>query len=39
MAEMVLMPQMGVSEESAVLANWMVKEGDEVKVDQVLFVL
>ncbi len=36
---MVLMPQMGVSEESAVLANWMVKEGDEVKVDQVLFVL
>lgn len=39
MAEMVLMPQMGVSEESAVLATWQVKEGDEVKVGQVLFVL
>ena len=37
MAEMVLMPQKGVSDESAVLAQWLVKEGDTVKKDQPLF--
>ena len=34
---MVLMPQKGVSDESAVLAQWLVKEGDTVKKDQPLF--
>ena len=38
MAEMVLMPQKGVSDESAVLAQWLVKEGDAVKKDQNIFV-
>ncbi len=38
MAEMVLMPQKGVSDESAVLAQWLVKEGDTVKKDQNIFV-
>ena len=28
MADFILMPQMGVSEESALLAEWKVKEGD-----------
>ncbi len=37
MAEMVLMPQKGVSDESAVLAQWLVKEGDTVKKDQIIF--
>ena len=39
MATMVLMPQMGVSEESALLAEWLVKEGDAVKSGQALFSL
>ncbi len=39
MANFILMPQMGVSEESALLANWLVKEGDEIKEEQPLFDL
>ncbi|MDD3154422.1 MAG: dihydrolipoamide acetyltransferase family protein [Victivallaceae bacterium] len=39
MAHMVLMPQMGVSEESAILAQWLVKEGEPVKEGQALFSL
>lgn len=39
MANMVLMPQMGVSEESAILAQWLVKEGDTVKPGMALFSL
>ena len=32
MADFILMPQMGVSEESALLANWLVKEGDVILI-------
>ena len=39
MANFILMPQMGVSEESALLANWLVKEGDVIKEEQPLFDL
>ncbi len=39
MADIVLMPQLGISEESAVLSQWYVKEGDEVKAGQRLFSL
>ena len=39
MADFVLMPQMGVSEESALLAKWLVKEGDAIKKEQPLFSL
>ena len=39
MANLVLMPQLGVSEESAVLARWHVSEGDAVKEGQPLFTL
>ena len=39
MADFILMPQMGVSEESALLANWLVKEGDVIKAEQPLFEL
>ena len=39
MATFVLMPQMGVSEESALLAEWLVKEGEQVKPGQALFSL
>ena len=39
MADFILMPQMGVSEESALLANWIVKEGDTVKNGDPLFSL
>ena len=39
MADFILMPQMGVSEESALLANWIVKEGDTVKTGDPLFSL
>ena len=39
MANFILMPQMGVSEESALLANWLVKEGDVIKEEQALFDL
>ncbi len=39
MADFILMPQMGVSEESALLAEWLVKEGDVIKADQPLFSL
>ena len=39
MATFVQMPQMGVSEESALLAEWLVKEGEAVKVGQALFSL
>ncbi|MCQ2380160.1 MAG: E3 binding domain-containing protein, partial [Victivallaceae bacterium] len=39
MADIVMMPQMGVSEESALLAEWKVKEGDVVKQDDPLFSL
>ena len=33
------MPQMGVSEESALLSEWKVKEGDVIKLEQPLFAL
>ncbi len=39
MADFILMPQMGVSEESALLSEWKVKEGDAVKLEQPLFAL
>ncbi len=39
MADFILMPQMGVSEESALLAEWKVKEGDVIKLEQPLFGL
>jgi len=39
MADIVLMPQLGISEESAVLASWNVKKGDEVKISTRLFTL
>lgn len=39
MADCVPMPQMGISEESAVLSAWRVKVGDAVKVNDVLFEL
>lgn len=34
-----LMPQMGVSEESALLAAWLVSEGDAIQKEQALFSL
>ena len=37
MATIVQMPQMGVSDESALLAEWLVQEGETVKVGQALF--
>ena len=37
MATIVQMPQMGVSDESALLAEWLVQEGEQVKVGQALF--
>ncbi|MBQ4047229.1 MAG: 2-oxo acid dehydrogenase subunit E2 [Clostridia bacterium] len=39
MANIVLMPQLGISEESAVLSQWRVAEGDVVKAGQILFTL
>ncbi|MGL4944401.1 MAG: dihydrolipoamide acetyltransferase family protein [Thermoguttaceae bacterium] len=39
MADFVPMPQMGISEESAVLSSWKVKVGDAVKTNDVLFEL
>lgn len=39
MADFVLMPQMGVSEESALLAQWLVAEGDQIKMEQAIFSL
>ncbi len=39
MAHLILMPQLGISEESAVLAAWHVKEGDAVKPGDRLFTL
>ncbi len=39
MADFILMPQMGVSEESALLSEWKVKEGDVIKLEQPLFGL
>ena len=39
MANIVLLPQIGISEESAVLATWHVKLGDTVKVGDFLFSL
>ena len=39
MADFILMPQMGVSEESALLAEWKVKEGDVIKLEQPIFSL
>ncbi|MBR7121273.1 MAG: 2-oxo acid dehydrogenase subunit E2 [Lentisphaeria bacterium] len=39
MADFILMPQMGVSEESALLSEWKVKEGDVIKLEQPLFAL
>ncbi len=37
MANLVLMPQIGISEESAILAKWYVKAGDTVSVGAPLF--
>ena len=37
MANLVLMPQMGISEESAILTRWHVGEGDQVNVGDMLF--
>lgn len=37
MSAIVLMPQLGISEESALLAKWNVKKGDEVKAGAKLF--
>lgn len=39
MADIVLMPQLGISEETAVLAEFYVKKGDRVKAGQRLFSL
>lgn len=39
MANIVLMPQLGISEDSAVLSQWRVKEGEAVKAGQILFTL
>ena len=39
MADFILMPQMGVSEESALLSEWKVKEGDVIKLEQPIFAL
>jgi pyruvate dehydrogenase E2 component (dihydrolipoamide acetyltransferase) len=38
-AHLVLMPQVGISEESALLAQWHVAVGDTVKLNQLLFTL
>ena len=37
MANIILMPQKGVSEESAVLAEWYIQVGDTVKTGDKLF--
>ena len=39
MANIVLMPQLGISEESALLSAWHVAKGDEVKEGDKLFTL
>ena len=39
MANIVLLPQIGISEESAILAAWHVKVGDNVRVGDFLFSL
>jgi pyruvate dehydrogenase E2 component (dihydrolipoamide acetyltransferase) len=39
MATLVFMPQLGVSEESALLAQWHVAKGDTVSVNQLIFTL
>ena len=39
MANIVLLPQIGISEESAVLTKWHVRAGDAVKVGDILFSL
>ena len=39
MANFILMPQKGVSEESALLASWLVKEGDTISEGQAIFSL
>ncbi len=39
MANFILMPQMGVSDESALLSQWLVKEGDKIELEQPLFSL
>ncbi len=39
MATLVLLPQLGISEESAVLTEWRVQTGDAVKAGDVLFSL
>ncbi len=39
MAKLVLMPQLGISEESALLSAWHVKKGDAVKEGDKLFTL
>ncbi|MCL1855211.1 MAG: 2-oxo acid dehydrogenase subunit E2, partial [Clostridia bacterium] len=37
MANLVLMPQMGISEESAILTQWHVREGDPINAGDTLF--
>ncbi|MBR4150189.1 MAG: biotin/lipoyl-binding protein, partial [Firmicutes bacterium] len=39
MASYVKMPQKGLSEDSAILSKWYVKEGDEVKKGELLFAI
>ena len=39
MANFILMPQMGVSDESALLSQWLVKEGDKIELEQPIFNL
>ncbi len=37
LANLVLMPQMGISEESAILSEWRIKKGDKVNAGDVIF--
>ena len=39
MPSIIRMPQMGVSDESAILSKWLVREGDHVRRGQVVFSL
>ena len=39
MASLIRMPQKGLSEDSAILSKWYVKEGDTVKKGQTVIIL
>ena len=39
MASLIRMPQKGLSEDSAILSKWYVKEGDTVKKGQILGII